>query len=298
MGVAGSSAEAQARQTGPPRRRHTTQLEPSSTSPTVRAGCDAPDRELCDDGPVDDLRKRNIIIGVAIVILGAAVALVVAVLGGDDGDDDASTTTTTSAPATTTSTTLPEVTTTTVPAADLDLAAFPDLASGSRFAEPRALVKAFATSILLFDTDVVVGELAQGDNRSGEIEIHPPRSTLVTTVLVRQISDGSWVVVAATTESIRLDTPAAATRVSSPQPLLGAASAYEGHVDVMLYADGGDVPLATTFVTGRGDGQLGDFTGSLRFTAPEGATRGVLVLTSANGDDGTTIAATAIRVRF
>lgn len=257
----------------------------------------APSRGLCDDGPVDDHRKRNVTIGLAIVVLGAAVAVGVAMLG-DDGDDRAPTTTSTSSSSTTTSTTQPDATTTTVPAADLDLAAFPDLSSGSRFWEPVGLVEAFATSLLGFDNDVVVGELAQGDARSGEIEIHPPGSTSITTVLVRQVSDGSWVVVAATTGSIRLDAPAAATRVVSPLSLRGAASAFEGHVDVMLYADGQDVPVGSTFVTGRGDGQLGDFTGSLRFTAPQGATRGVLVLSSGNGGDGTTIAATAIRVKL
>jgi hypothetical protein len=246
-------------------------------------------------GAVDDRRQRNIIIGVAVVILGAAVALVLAVVGGDD-DDPTPTTTSTAPPSTTT--TLPEATTTTVPAADLDLAAYPDLTTGSRFDDPVALVRGFATEVLGFDTDVVVGPLQQGDTRSGEVELHPPSSPVITTVAVRQISDDSWVVVAATTEPIRLDTPVAGTRIASPQPLLGAASAFEGHVDVMLYVDGQDVPVATTFVTGHGDGTLGDFSGQLRFRAPEGATRGILVLSSPNGDDGTTIAAVAIRVRF
>lgn len=252
-----------------------------------------------EDGAVDDRRKRNIIIGVAIVILGAAVALVVAVLGGDDdgAPTDTSTTTTTSA-SSTTSTEAEATTTTTVSAADLELAVYPDLTTGSRFDEPVGLVRGFATERLGFDTDVVVGALRQGDARSGEIEVHPPGSTAITTVLVRQISNQSWVVVAAETDAIRLDTPAARTRISSPQPLLGAASAFEGQVDVTLYVDGQAAPVATTFVTGRGDGQLGDFTGRLTFTAPEGATHGVIVLSAPNGDDGTTTAAAAIRIRL
>lgn len=248
-----------------------------------------------DDGPVDDRRQRNIIIGVAIVIFVAATALIVAVVGGDDDEGD---TTTTTSSSTSTSTTLAEITTTTVPAADLDLAVFPDLATGSRFADPGSLAKAFATTLLGFDTDVVVGDFAQGDSRSGEVELHPPGSTQVTTVQVRQITDGTWVVVGAATDSIQLDTPLATTRITSPQPLIGEASAFEGHVDVMLYVDGEDVPLATTFVTGRGDGTLGPFDGSLRFETPDDATRGVIVLSSPNGDDGTTTAAIAIRVRF
>lgn len=245
---------------------------------------------------VDDRRQRNIIIGVAIVILAAAIALVVAVVGGDDDADTTTTTTSTTTPSTTS--TLPEVTTTTVLAADLDLSVYPDLSTGSRFDDPVALVRSFATSVLGFDTGVVVGELQQGDARSGEVEIHPPSSPGITTVAVRQISDDTWVVVAATTGTIELDTPIGGTRISSPQPLLGRATAFEGHVDVMLYVDGQEAPIATSFVTGHGDGTLGDFRGQLRFTAPKGATRGFLVLSSPNGDDGTTIAAVAIRIHF
>ena len=96
----------------------------------------------------------------------------------------------------------------------------------------------------------------------GSVSITPPGGTPPTTVLVRQITDGSWVVLSARTESIRLDTPIGHTRISPPQPLIGAAYAFEGRVNVMLYADGDDVPIATSFVMGRGDGVLGDFRAS------------------------------------
>ena len=98
-------------------------------------------------------------------------------------------------------------------------------------------------------------------------------------VLVRQLGDGSWFVIGATTETIVLTTPANGARITSVQPLLGEASAFEGHVDVALYADGRGSPIATTFVTGRGDGVLGQFEGGLDFDVPDGATHGTLVLT-------------------
>ena len=47
---------------------------------------------------------------------------------------------------------------------------------------------------------------------------------------------------------------------------------------VQLYADGSNAPIGATNVLGRGDGVLGDFSGTLSFTVPEGATHGVLVL--------------------
>ena len=55
--------------------------------------------------------------------------------------------------------------------------------------------------------------------------------------------------------------------------------------------DGTQEPVAETFVTGRGDGVLGDFTGELTFDDPTGATHGVLVLTSDSGEDGAPIEA-------
>ena len=64
------------------------------------------------------------------------------------------------------------------------------------------------------------------------------------------------------------------------------------------WADGSNAPIGATNVLGRGDGVLGDFEGELAFTVPEGATHGVLVLSEASAEDGTTVAATAIRVRF
>jgi hypothetical protein len=67
---------------------------------------------------------------------------------------------------------------------------------------------------------------------------------------------------------------------------------------VQLYADGSNAPLGATNVLGRGDGVLGEFDGSIEFTVPEGATHGLLVLSEGSAEDGTTVAATAIRVRF
>ena len=244
-----------------------------------------------------------LVLGVLVVALAAVVGVLL--VTDDDGDDDVSTATSTTEDSTTSSgpsTTADGSTTTVAPTAgDLDVAAFPDLRSGQRFSEPDALVTAFATQVLGFDTDVEVGDLQQGDSRSGEVPIRPGGAgsqTPTTTVLVRQVSDDSWVVVAAVTDSIRLDEPAALATLRSPQALTGAAAAFEGHVDVTLYADGETAPIATTFVTGRGDGVLGEFAGQLTFEVPVGATHGLLVLSSPSGEDGTTWAATAVRVRF
>jgi hypothetical protein len=251
------------------------------------------------DDPQD--QQRRVLIGIGAVAALVAVILAIVVITGND-DDPVATTTTSSSSSTptstsTTSSTAPP-TSTTISAADLDATVFPDLTRSTPFTDPAEMVASFATQVLGFDTDVVVGTLRQGDARSGEFAVHPKGSTATTTVPVRQISDGSWVVLGASTDSIRLDTPIAGSKISSPQPLLGAAYAFEGTVDVTLYADGQETAIANTFVMGRGDGVLGRFDKPFTFAVPPGTTRGVLVLSSANGNDGTTVAAVAIRVRF
>jgi hypothetical protein len=146
--------------------------------------------------------------------------------------------------------------------------------------------------------DPIVGDFAQGDTRSGEVEVRSFAQGKPTTVLVRQLEDDTWFVLGASVESIRLDTPEAGAPISSPEQLTGAASAFEGTVDVRLFVDGVTDPIAETFVTGRGDGVLGDFTGELTFDLPAGAQHGALVLSEASAEDGSTVAATVIRVHF
>ncbi len=245
-------------------------------------------------------KRAILIVGSLIGVVALILGIVIATDDDDDGDEvsSASSTSTFVDVSSTTTTAPASTTTTTIDAGDLDLAAYPDRRGDTRFDSPESLVEAFATELLGFDTSVVLGSFQQGDLRSGEIEISRRAGGAKTNVAVRQLADGAWVVVAASTESIVLDTPIPRTRISSPQPLIGAAAAFEGHVNVTLYADGDNVPIATSFVLGRGDGVLGDFTGSLPFTVPEGATHGVLVLSEPSAEDGTTHVATALRVRF
>lgn len=232
----------------------------------------------------------------------AAVAIVVGVLALTDDDestiDTADTSTTVPESSTTTTTTEPTTTTPSPPAVvDPGPAVFPDPTTSRRFDDPVALARAFATDLLGFD-DPLVSDFMQGDNRSGEVELrHFPQGN-PTTVLVRQLEDDTWFVIGAVVESIRLDEPEQGATIASPEVLRGAAYAFEGTVNVRLFVDGVAEPIAETFVTGSGDGQLGDFTGELTFDLPEGAEHGVLVLSEASAEDGSTDAATVIRVHF
>lgn len=244
-----------------------------------------------------DTNRTRMLVGIGAI--AAAIAVVVGFLalrddGGEKVDTAASTTETTSTAETTTS----ETTTTELAlTVDPTTAVFPDPSTSRRFDDPAALVQSFAVDMLGF-RDPILGDFAQGDSRSGEIEVRARAEGQPTTVMVRQLEDDTWFVLGASVASIRIDTPAAGTTITSPQALEGAAMAFEGNVVVRLFADGVTEPITETFVTGRGDGVMGDFTGELTFEAPADAQHGVLVLFEPSAEDGSTIAATVIRVHF
>jgi hypothetical protein len=244
--------------------------------------------------------RNRILAGVAAAVV--IVAIVVGVLAlNDDGSDsvDTAATSTTEGVTSTTGETTTTAPTTTAPSVVVDATTivFPDPGTSRRFDDPTALAQSFATDVLGF-SEPIVGDLAQGDSRSGEVEVRAFAQGNPTTILVRQMEDDAWYVLGASVESIRLDAPAAGATLASPEPLTGAAFAFEGTVNVRLFADGTVDPIAETFVTGRGDGVLGDFSGELAFEVPSGATNGVLILSEASAKDGSTIAATVIRVHF
>lgn len=232
--------------------------------------------------------RRRVLVG-----LGALVAVLAVAVAGlrVTGEDEAPTPSTTT---TSTSTTVPP-STTTIPTAELDAAVFPDRAAGAGYADPRELARAYAERLGFLDP--IVGVFTQGDARSGEVALRVTESGPPSVVLVRQLGDDRWYALGVVGEPIRLDTPAAGARLTAPQPLAGAAYAFEGTVSVALYVDGNDEPIAETVVTGRGDGTLGDFTGSIDFTVPAGATRGTLVLRDLGGEGGT-VSASVVRIRF
>jgi hypothetical protein len=254
-------------------------------------------QETLMDAQQHDNRKRLVIgLGAAAAIAAVVVGALV-LTGGDDDDPVVSEDTTTTTTTESTTTTTESTTTTTIGFQTVDPAVpvFPDPTTSQRFDAPEPAALAFITDLVGF-TSPVMGEFAQGDSRSGEIEVRPFADGAPTTVLLRQLEDDTWFVIGATTDSIRLETPASGDTISSPQSLAGMAYAFEGTVDVRLYVDGTQEPVGQTFVTGRGDGVLGDFTGTLEFTNPGGATHGNLVLTSGGGEDGAPIAAQVIRI--
>lgn len=250
----------------------------------------------------NDLNRQRWIIG-----LGAAAAMIAVVVGvlavtlDDDKVETAGSTSTTEASTTTEATTTTEGSTTPTTfdtGVDVSQAVFPDPSTSRRFDDPRSLVDSFARDFVGMD-DPIIGELMAGDSRSGEIEVRGFADGAPTTVLVRQLQDGTWFVIGAVTESIQPASPEPGARVTSPVPLSGQAYAFEGTVVVRLLLDGTTEPAAETFVTGRGDGVLGDYEGELAYEAREAAgTYGTVLYTSEGGESGAPIAFAVTRVQL
>ena len=144
-----------------------------------------------------DRRIRAALV-IAVVVVAISTAIFVVVATDDDGTTSAGSTTSTAAPATTSS----SATSTTTTAVS-STAVWPP-AGTAPIDDPKVAATAFATEYLGMSAPVV-GELQQGDSRSGEIEVRPRSDGPVTTILLRMLgSDTSWSVLGAATADIEL----------------------------------------------------------------------------------------------
>jgi len=263
-----------------------------------------------------DRRRTRHRMGTAALSLAAVLALIVGAIAVFSDDDtqglDSTPANTTEAPSPSTSEPAPE-TPTTVPAPAED--GIPDEAiypvDGSVITDPIEVADGFAAEYLAMQGEINVGPFQQGDARSGEVELYrlvTPR--LITRVLVRQLDDrGGWYVIGAAADNIRVDEPTSGAVVSSPIPLRGAASAFEGNVNVHVRDDAGVAEegpsgplsgqrvLGESFVTGNGGPELGPFDGSIEFDRPT-TPRGAVIFATYSMEDGTLQEATVVRVTF
>lgn len=263
--------------------------------------------------------KWRIVALAIVVLIAVAAAVLLLVDGGDDADDSAATTGVpieTTTPADTTPATEPPDTTPAteppatpapteppateppdIPVEGTSSAVWPAAGTAVGFADPIEATTSFATEFLGV-LDPVIGEFLAGDSRSGEVELRSTADGPVTLVLLRQLSDDdSWWVLGSEAENITLDEPGAGVVVQSPLALVGSALAFEGTVDVELWADGLDEPISTGFVTGSGGPEAGPFEGSIEFDDPA-VDGGVLVLLSRSSEDGSVLEASTRRVFF
>jgi spore germination protein GerM len=111
---------------------------------------------------------------------------------------------------------------------------------------------------------------------------------------------GPWTVVRATSPQIVVTEPIALDRISSPVAVRGQAATFEGNVVVEVREDGmlDGANLGRGFVTGRGDGVLGDFAGDIAFTAPSEPAGAVIFSERSMADPGGVVRATVVKVTY
>jgi hypothetical protein len=176
-------------------------------------------------------------------------------------------------------------------------AVWPRPSSDVRFDDPAAAASSFARFYVHL-TDPVVGAFAAGDSRSGEVPVRGRANGPVTTVLVRQLGDGHWYVVGATTADIGVDRPATGATLACPLPVSGRALAFEGTVNVRIDAyqsDGDRVTAGEGVVTGSGTPPAAPFSGQIPCRAPSGVEpNGIVMFREIDeaGDGSTALAAT------
>jgi hypothetical protein len=209
------------------------------------------------------------------------IAALLAACGGDDDPSGAGSTTTASSARVT---------------VDRSTAVWPTEDSDERPADAADAARTFAVEVLHFE-DPVVGELRQGDSRSGEVDVRPTGDGPVTMLLVRQLSgEETWSVLGAVTDDIQIDSPSAGQAVGDPVVVRGRGRAFEGVIDVAVLADGDDEPIGSGTVMGGGD-ELRPFEGAIERASTD-AERGALVLFTRSAKDGAVWSASVVRIGF
>lgn len=116
--------------------------------------------------------------------------------------------------------------------------------------------------------EVVIGEFAAGDQRSGEVEVTfgEPASTgggtteATTTVFVRRSGpDDTWWVLGSASSTLTVTEPEPDAAIESPLEVAGSNAIMSDAVEMRIWANGDDTPLVETFVTGGGVFALGEF---------------------------------------
>jgi hypothetical protein len=174
-------------------------------------------------------------------ITAALIVVTLLALVGCGDDDDGGSTTTTSTTSTT-STVVDTTTSTTAPAGLEQPAIWP--AADVVFATPEEAAEDFVQEVL--GVPPTLGELRQGDARSGELDVlspgegASPTSVVRSTLLLRQLGPGDgWFVIGAQNDNALITTPASQGEVpAGPVTVSGRARGFEANVVVSAFVGG------------------------------------------------------------
>jgi Immunoglobulin-like domain of bacterial spore germination len=191
----------------------------------------------------------------------------------------------------------------TPPAANLDQAMWPDPAGPDRYADPVDAARSFVESFLRV-TPPALSEFQAGEPGSGAIDVFArdengqPLDRVATNLSLRQLDGEHWWVTAATSDSVRIESPQPLADVASPVSVDGRASGFEGTVIVRLRDRSGSYgELGEDFATAGSGETLEPFSVDVAFDQPT-ASHAVLVASTESGIRGTLADVTAFPVRF
>lgn len=245
--------------------------------------------------------RTRVLLFVLVALLAVAVAVLATVLvlrGGDDGPSATpqptpsvtTSATTSAAPTSSTTSSAP-----TLSAEEARSVVWPQPGSRTVYDDPVQAATTMALQLAKF-TSPLVGPFQQGDSRSGEVEVRPTSNGPVTTVLVRQMSDGHWYSIGAVTDDLRLELPAAGDTIGSPVQVSGESTAFEGLVLVTVLRQGDPHPLGQLPVQGGANGAMAPFGGTVHYAAPDVGRPGAVMLSTDSAKDGRVWQATIVPV--
>jgi hypothetical protein len=190
--------------------------------------------------------------------------------------------------------------TTTIPRASHlqpDSSIWPFASTATRYADPVAATKGFATAYLGF-TDPIVGTFHASTGATGEVSVKATSDAVATTVLLRQLTSArSWWIVGVRSPQIVVTAPSISQSISSPVTLKGRSTAYEAVVNVQVRQAGSLKALADDVVMGGSLGTMGPFLKAITFATPS-ASKGAILFRTISPKDGHVIEASVVPVTF
>jgi hypothetical protein len=258
------------------------------------------ERDTTDDRPTD---RSTVVLLVLVLALAVVVAVLATVLVLRGRDDDHATPRPQPTPTTTSTTSVtaaPTSGTPSIPTLSVEEArsvVWPQPGDGTVYDDPVDAAAVMATRLARF-TSPLIGPFQRGDARSGEVEIRAASNGPVTTVLLRQLSDGHWYVLGASTPDLRLESPGVGATIGSPVTVSGRSTSFEGLVLVTVLRQGDPNPLGQLPVQGGANGTVAPFTGQVHYDAPDVGTAGAVLLSTESAEDGRVWQATIVPVQL
>ncbi len=180
---------------------------------------------------------------------------------------------------------------------ELPDAIWPAPARGRRFDGAQDVVLSFAGQLAGFE-DPMVGQLIGFDGRTGTIQLQARAGGPITAVRVeRSESGGSWWVMGAASEGLRVTRPSPGSTIGDSLHVGGDAWSPDGVVTVGLRGDDASKPVLTFDVPTGGADEPYWFEARFGFVAP-GPSSGVVLFSNRFADSGEVASVTAIRVHF